>query len=176
MLRPPTRRIKKRANEALNLVSILDAIFIFIFFLLMSAQFIKIYEISSDVPIISNSPPPKEDKKPLALTLIIENNQLVLASGVPQRTLKRFGKVNEEDYDTEALRDFLINLKKSNLQEKTIIFEPRIDLTYEALIKIMDSVRMFRKTDESIYYKDQDGNDVKVESLFEQIIFGNLLS
>lgn len=176
MLRPPTRRIKKKANESLNLVSILDAIFIFIFFLLMSAQFIKIYEISSDVPIISNSPPPKSDQKPLALTLIIEKDTLVLSAGVPQKTLKRFGKIAEDEYDIEALRDYLINLKKSNMSEKTIIFEPRIDLTYESLIKIMDSVRMFRKTDESLYYKDADGNDVKVDKLFDQIIFGNLLS
>ena len=35
-----------------NLIPIMDAVFIFIFFLLMSAQFIDIYEINSDAPAV----------------------------------------------------------------------------------------------------------------------------
>lgn len=176
MLRVPTSRMRKKKDEGLNLIPILDSVFIFIFFLLMSAQFIKIYEISSDVPIVSNEPPPKNQKKPLALTLSIEDNSLVLSSGVPSRTLKRFGKTDDGEYDIETLHTYLIDLKKNHMEEKTIIFEPKVDLSYEEIVKIMDSVRMFRKSDESIYYKDKDGNDVKVNQLFDQIIFGNLLS
>jgi hypothetical protein len=40
-------KIKK--PEKLNLVPILDSVFIFIFFLLMSAQFVDVYEIGSSV-------------------------------------------------------------------------------------------------------------------------------
>ena len=60
------RRMKKPPK--LNLIPILDAIFIFIFFLLMSAQFIDIYEIGSDAPITSTSSP-ENKKPPLNLTL-----------------------------------------------------------------------------------------------------------
>ena len=62
--RTPTSRRTKKKKQGLNLIPILDAIFILIFFLLMSAQFVKIYEIGSDVPIVSDQEPPKDKKKP----------------------------------------------------------------------------------------------------------------
>lgn len=176
MLRVPTSRRRKKKGEGLNLVPILDSVFIFIFFLLMSTQFIRTTEIASDVPIVSNEPPPKNEKKPLALTLTINESELIVKAGVPSKIMKRFPKLNSGDYDIENLHNYLIDLKKGNMEEKSIIFEPIVDITYEEIVKIMDSVRMFRKTDESLFYRDKDGNDVKIEQLFDQIIFGNLLS
>jgi|SRR5690606_18320007 len=175
-MKVPTSRKRKKKQEGLNLVPILDSVFIFIFFLLMSTQFIKTNEIASDVPIVSSEPPPKNEKKPLALTLTINSNSLVLKAGVPARTLRVFKKIGENEYDIEGLHNYLIDLKKNNMQEKAIIFEPIVDISYEEIVKIMDSVRMFRPSDESIYTKDQDGNDIKIDQLFDQIIFGNLLS
>lgn len=172
----PTSRRKIKKDERLNLIPILDAVFIFIFFLLMSAQFIKIFEIGSDVPMISNSPPPKEQKKPLALTLEIFKEQLTVKTGVPSITVKTIKNIADKEYDLLSLHDFLIQLKKNNLNEESIIFEPKIDLTYEEIIKIMDSVRMFKNTDEAVYKKDKDGIDIKVKMLFHKIIFGNILS
>lgn len=175
-MRLPTSRKRKKKQDKINLVPILDAVFIFIFFLLMSTQFIKTNEIASDVPIVSSEPPPKNEKKPLALTLSIDANELILKAGVPSKTLKVFKKIGEGEYDIEGLHSYLIELKKDNMQEKTIILEPVVDISYEEIVRIMDSVRMFRPSDESIYTKDQDGNDVKIDQLFDQIIFGNLLS
>ena len=172
----PTSRRKIRKDEKLNLIPILDAVFIFIFFLLMSAQFIKIFEIGSDVPMISSSPPPKEQKKPLALTLEIYKSQLSVKTGVPSRTVKTIKNITDKEYDLISLHDFLIQIKKNNLNEESIIFEPKTDLTYEEIIKIMDSVRMFKNTDEAVYKKDKDGIDIKVKMLFHKIIFGNILS
>lgn len=171
----PTSRRKVKRDEKLNLIPILDAVFIFIFFLLMSAQFIKIFEIGSDVPMISSSPPPKEQKKPLALTLEIYQGQLTLKSGVPSQTLRTFNKLGEE-YDLVALHDYLVQVKKQHLSEESIIFEPKTDLTYEQLIKIMDSVRLLKNTDDAIFQKDKDGIDVKIKTLFQKIIFGNIMS
>ena len=61
---------KKKKVERLNLIPILDAVFIFIFFLLMSAQFLEIYQVGSDLPIATDAPPPK-DKDPLNLTCLL---------------------------------------------------------------------------------------------------------
>ena len=175
MLRAPSKRKFKRKQERLNLVPILDAVFIFIFFLLMSANFVKMFEISSDVPIISNAEP--EDKTPpLALSLQISNTQLVLQRGIPARTVATFGKNADGTYQTEELRKLLIKLKKQYVKEKTIIFEPLVDIKYEELVNIMDAVRTLRNTDEEIYLKDNNGIDVRIKSLFENIIFGNIQS
>jgi biopolymer transport protein ExbD len=176
MYRTPSSRKKKKQNGKLNLIPILDAVFIFIFFLLTSANFIKIYEIGSDVPIVSDSPPPKEDKKPLALVLKITDNALELYSGLPSRIVQTIKKTPEGEYNLVALHDYLIDLKKSHLNEDSIVMEPITDLEYEEIIKIMDAVRMINKTDDAIYKKGKDGLDEKVEILFNKIIFGNVMS
>lgn len=172
----PTSRHRTKKDEGLNLVPILDAVFILIFFLLMSAQFVKIYEIGSDVPIISNSEPPKDKKKPLALTVTIQKNGMKVSTGVPARTIKTIGKAQDGNYDLVTLHDFLIGIKKDNINEETIVLEPVIDLTYEEIVKIMDAVRVLKKTDENLFKKDKDGIDIQIKTLFSKIMFGNLMS
>lgn len=172
----PTRRKAKRKQERINLIPILDAVFIFIFFLLMSTQFIKVFEIGSDIPILSSSPPPKNQKKPLALTLTIQGSGFVVSQGVPSRVVKKIGKLTNGKYDLNTLHDYLITVKRRHINEESIILEPIIDLKYEEIIKIMDSVRMLKNTDDSFYRKDKDGIDVKIKTLFSKIIFGNLMS
>lgn len=174
--RTPTSRRKKKAQQGLNLIPILDSVFIFIFFLLMSAQFVKIFEINSDVPLISNEEPPKNKDKPLALTVTIDKNGFVISTGVPSTTIKKINKMTSKDYDLATLHDFLVQLKKQNKKENTVVLEPVVDITYEEIVKIMDSVRMLKKTDDSIYIQDKDGIDIKIEKLFDNIIFGNLMS
>lgn len=170
----PSKRRRKRPDEKLNLTSIMDAIFIFIFFLLMSANFIKVFEISSPIPLVSSEPPPANDKKPLGLTLKIEEQSLDLLTGVPSVLVKKIPKLQTGDYDLEELHNSLVKIKEENPNETTIIFNPEIDLEYNDLVKLMDSVRLLSKTDEAIFVKDKDGIDQKTENLFNNIIFGNI--
>ena len=142
----------------------------------MSASFLKIFEIQSDVPLISAGKPPKSKKKPLALTVKVHPSSVEVYTGVPARLRKSFSKLPSGDYDLESLHNYLITIKRRNLEEKTVILEPKADINYEVLTKIMDSLRMLRKTDPALYTKDRDGLDVKIEALFDNIIFGNIQS
>jgi biopolymer transport protein ExbD len=172
---PTSRRVTQK-KEGINLIPILDAVFIFIFFLLMSTQFVKIYEISSDIPIVSNEPPPKKQKKQLALTVTIQKNAIVVTSGLPVNTRKSFKRKGKDEYDLESLHNYLLKVKRRNLKEETVILEPVTDLTYEGIVKIMDSIRKINNTDEPIFRKDKDGIDVQVKKLFHNIVFGNIMS
>jgi biopolymer transport protein ExbD len=174
--RAPTSRRVKRKGEGINLIPILDAVFIFIFFLLMSTKFISIYEIGSDVPLLSSEPPPKSKQKPLALTVEVRGNSLKVLTGIPSRTLKVIKKNAEGLYDLNRLHDLLVGLKKVNVNEESVILEPLIDLKYEEIIKIMDAIRMLKNTDGAIFKKDKDGIDVQIKTLFNKIVFGNLMS
>ena len=142
MLKVPTSRKRRKPEEKLNLVPIMDAIFIFIFFLLMSSTFLRIYEIGSDVPIVSDAEPPKDQKDPLALTLTAETNEITLARGLPSRSFKKFKRQPNGEFNYEEIHSVLIDLKKDHLDENTIIFEPVGDLTYDEIVKIMDAVRV----------------------------------
>ena len=48
MIRAPSGRKNKKKVKPLNLIPILDSVFIFIFFLLMSANFVEFFEIQSN--------------------------------------------------------------------------------------------------------------------------------
>ncbi len=177
MYRVPSRRRNDVEPERLNLIPILDAVFIFIFFLLMSANFVKVYEINSNIPILSNVPVPKVIKKPLNLTLEIFNNRIDVLTGIPSRKAKSISKDGSGEYDLERLHNYLITLKGRYLYERTVILEPKVDLDYEKIIGVMDAIRMFRTTDQGFYYKDKKtGADVRVENLFDDIVFGNIKS
>jgi biopolymer transport protein ExbD len=176
MLRVPTSRKRKKPEEKLNLVPIMDSVFIFIFFLLMSASFLKIYEIGSPIPIISDQDQPKPEKEPLALTMVIETNEITVSAGVPSRPIQKFTRQASGEFNYDEIHSVLIDLKKKHLDEDSLIFEPVGDLTYEEIVKIMDAVRMLNKTDEAIFKTNKDGIDEKVKNLFDKIIFSNLMS
>ncbi len=175
MLRIPSRKRFKKTVEKPNLTPILDATFIFIFFLLITASFVKIFEIPSDVPLISTKEPP-ENKKPLALTVKILEDAIQVFTGVPASMVKSFGKTGEGEYDLLGLHDFLISLKQKHVNERSAIIEPLIDIEYIKIIKIMDAMRVLKKTDPAIFAKDKDNVDTKLEVLFDSIIFGNIQS
>lgn len=173
--RTPTSRKAKKKQEGLNLIPILDAVFIFIFFLLMSTQFVKIFEIGSDIPIVSNQEPPKSKKKPLALTVAIKKRGFVVSTGIPSKVVSSIKKLNGE-YDIDTLHNFLVKLKQGNLNEEDVVLEPTTDITYDEMIRIMDAVRLLKNTDDALFKKDKDGVDVQIKTLFSKIIFGNLMS
>ena len=175
-MKTPSSRRKKKPVEKLNLVPIMDAVFIFIFFLLMSAQFLQVMEIGSDVPILSEAEPPKKDKDPLALQLKIEEQGLTLLAGLNPRVIGSFKRNTDGLYELDSLHQKLVELKKSNLDEESIILQPEWDISYDEIIKIMDTVRILKNTDEALFKKDKDGIEQKVKTLFAKIIFGNLMS
>ena len=175
MIRVPSRKRSGKGVEKPNLVPILDATFIFIFFLLITASFVKIFEIPSDVPLVSSKEPP-ENKKPLALTVKILEDAVQVYTGVPSNLVKSFGKTGEGEYDLQGLHDFLITLKQNHKNERNAILEPLIDIEYIKIIKIMDAMRVLKKTDPAIFVKGKDGIDTKLEVLFDSIIFGNIQS
>lgn len=177
MYRKPSRKNKSKEFKRLNLIPILDSVFIFIFFLLMSANFVKIFEISSNVPIVSDSEPPKEQKEQLNLTLKINTNSITLHTGTNEKQIFSAGKNEEGEYDLYTLRERLISLKKTHLREDTIIFMSNADISYEELVKIMDAVRDLKATDPEIWIKSETGGaDIKVTTLFNNIIFGDTQS
>ena len=176
MYRKPSRKLKSKVTEKPNIIPILDAVFIFIFFLLMSANFNKVYEIKSDVPMISDQQPPPKVKKSLNLTLKIYQTKISLYKGINEKRFFSVGKNADGEYDLYKLREELIKVKTKNTKEDTIVFMPKANISYEILIKIMDTVRDLKDSDPEIWKKDKNGMDKKITSLFNNIIFGDTQS
>ncbi len=145
------RKIKK--PEKLNLVPILDSVFIFIFFLLMSAQFVDVYEIGSSLPMTQEATEKKDDKDPLNLTLVISKEQIEVKHGLRKPISRTFASAQDAEMKT-----YLTDLKQQHPKENTIILKADPKVPFQKLVKVIDLTQLTK--------------DSK-EKLFEQIVFDN---
>ncbi len=171
-MRVPSARRKKIVSEKLNLIPILDSVFILIFFLLFSVNFTNLFELHSEVPIISNSSPP-QNKIPFLLTLKVNQNSYELFQGLELKNIASFKNKNINQRN-ENLHKKIIEIKKENPKENDIVFEINLNISYDKIVDLMDIVSVLRPDDESIYYKDKSNSDIKVTNLFKNIIFNEL--
>lgn len=169
------RRSKK--IERLNLTPILDAIFIFIFFLLMSAQFIDIHQIGSDAPAIATISEEKKDKEPpLNLTLDIQKDEILVTTGLDNKVFKKI-KLHEKDGKLilGELIKTLVLIKTKNIDEKSVIIKPSQDFKYQQLVEVMDAVKKLGKEQGVVKGKSKKGATVQTDTLFDQIIFETVI-
>jgi biopolymer transport protein ExbD len=144
---------KMKKPEKLNLVPILDSVFIFIFFLLMSAQFVDVYEIGSSLPMTKDAPEQKEKKDPLNLTLEVTKEQVVVKTGLRSPASRTFAAT-----DKAKIREYLRELKAKHPGENTMILRSEPRLPFQNLVAVIDTTQGERGTK---------------EKLFEQIVFDN---
>lgn len=146
-------KIKK--PEKLNLVPILDSVFIFIFFLLMSAQFVDVYEIGSSVPMTKEAKDEKVEKDPLNLTLEVTKTQIVVKTGLRTPRSRTFASEQKKE-----IKKYLTELKRQYPKENTMILRADPKISFQNLVTVIDST--------------QNNTDSKTkEKLFEQIVFDN---
>jgi biopolymer transport protein ExbD len=142
---------KLKKPEKLNLVPILDSVFIFIFFLLMSAQFEEVYEIGSSVPMVQKVKEEPNKKDPLNLTVEVSKDQIIVKTGLKTQKTKIFA-ISEDI----KIKDYLKELKTTHPEENTITFKADPKLPFQKLVTVIDSTQ---------------GNENYKGKLFEQIVF-----
>jgi biopolymer transport protein ExbD len=171
---PSRRHAKPAESGSVNLVPMIDSIFNLIFFVMISANFMPIHQITSPIPIVSDKEP-KDEKNPLNLTLEIEPEVIHVKTGLNNDIKLSLKKINNQ-YPIDELHAALLDFKKKFPQEASVIFLPNDEIDYRTLVKLMDSVKILSPTDEAIYYQNKEGVSIKAESLFSDIIYGNINS
>lgn len=155
-------KIKKgQAMARLNLIPILDAIFIFIFFLLMSAEFVQLVEISINKSSIGNSLNKKGDFR---LSLYLGERDIVIETeknGKKERK-KIEGLVGKTKF--EEVYKKIIKIKRKNIKERKVTIIPSRKVKYEEIIRVMEVVRTIKK-------EDRDKMGLKESHLFDQFNF-----
>ena len=144
-------RHEMKKPERLNLVPIMDAVFIFIFFLLMSAQFVNVYEIGSSVPMVREVVEDKIKKDPLNLVLEIFPNEIVVKTG---KNGVKIGTFTENDWP--KLRSTLAGLKTKHPEERVAQLRPQGKVPFHRLVKVIDHAKE---------------NPVGNAKMFEEIVF-----
>ncbi len=157
-VKPSARRIKRKPKP-LNLVPILDAVFILIFYLLMSAQFFKTFEVGSDYPMTSNKPAPPKEKEALNLMVNILKDRVEVYTGMPEKIERTFS-ISQQNY-LELLNEYLVQLKEIYPNEKSVVINPEKNVDYKLIINVLDYIRKDQQKDEET-------------TLFEEVVVGNV--
>jgi biopolymer transport protein ExbD len=144
-------RHKMKKPERLNLIPIMDAVFIFIFFLLMSAQFITVYEIGSSVPMVREVTTPPDKKEPLQFVMEISDRLVIVRTGKEGREIASF---NDDEWG--KLRVQVRELKKNNPEEKIVTLRPHKKVPFKRLVKAIDHAK---------------GDPQTKEKFFEEVVF-----
>ena len=156
--------VSSNSNEPkINIIPLMDVIFIFIFFLLMSVQFFEYFEIASSNPITKNAqatPPDSKEQKQFKLQLGKE--KVEFTQGVDEKVVESFG------YDKEGLsrlKEFMRKIKTENPDENSMIIKPYKDIDFNRIVSVVDSVQQRMSAG-----KDAKGN-AKMKLLFRNIAF-----
>jgi biopolymer transport protein ExbD len=153
--------------EKLNLVPIMDAVFIFIFFLLFSAQFIKIFEIETAAPIVSEVPQDvKLDKDPLNLIVKIYDRKIELVTGVDQIVAETYFK-NDVKYPTKIKR-MVLSLRMKHPKEDHVVISPGADIEYNEIIQVIDMVQNLPKGE--VHKLKVEGKVRTLAKIFTQLV------
>lgn len=175
MLRRPSSQRRgqgRRHLEELPLVPIIDAFVTLVAFLLMVTSLLAVTLIDTPVPVVSSAPP--DTKRPLSLTVFLEQDRLRIESPfghIPRTEIPR----TEQAYDLVKFHDVLLGVKNKFPQEKQIILMPSATTEYNDIVQVMDAARQIRPADPPLYVKDDKGQDVVVTDLFSDVVFGNIL-
>lgn len=168
-------RKRKPTIQKLNVIPILDAVFIFIFFLLMSAQFLEIYEIGSDAPSVKTVESIQDKKPPLNLTLDISPKNITVKTGLEGKIFKVIELNQQGNYDLEVLYKTLTDIKKNNIDEESVILRPNSTVPYKKIVWIMDTCRDLKQDEPTLVAKGKNGATKETRILFNQIIFETVI-
>lgn len=140
MYKTPSARRRKKQYPALNLTSVLDVVFILNFFLITSAQFIKIYEIGSDLPIYKLETESTPEIKKFELGVAIDQGRVIIEDRIGKRRIADVSHL-EEGFEN-ILNDKIKALKLNYPQESRAVVLPVDSVSYQKLVKILDALRM----------------------------------
>jgi biopolymer transport protein ExbD len=129
-----------RGRDDLNIVPMIDMMVILVFFLIFTAVFSKTNILQMNLP--NSSSAPLDLPKDLKLEVIIRPDDIVVndRNSGPLKTLAN----TASGYDLENLSEFMRRIKSQypQMMDATILSGPNI--TYDALIQVMDTVRVYQ--------------------------------
>jgi biopolymer transport protein ExbD len=137
-----------RGRHELNVVPMIDMMLIMVFFLIFSAVFTRTHILELNLPAANAAVP--DLPQGLQLEVIVRKQRIDIADR-GTGLLKQLPTISDRQ-DYEGLSQYL-QLVKSKYQDKTdatILLEPEI--SYDTLVQIMDTVRVFRAPGSGISY------------------------
>lgn len=166
--------IRKEIDEVedINMTPIMSLFVILIPFLLLAAVFVRINIINSPFPQFSGKTTKKQNT--FTLSLYVKKSGFSVVTTGKKKTKFKI-KLKDGEYQFDELHRRLVLIKKKAPQEYRLNLYPDSSISYETIVKVMDSTRKITKDDPTIYIKDNKGEKVKQEYLFPDVVWMGVL-
>ena len=137
--------LASKGEPPINLVPMIDILTVLVLYLLVGTIFRQFTILQLNLPGPSQAVP-AEERPPLDLKVVLRAQRLeVHDRNGTVRVLPNVAAAdgNTTGYDTAALGPLLAEVKRLNAHEEsvTLLLEP--DIKYDALVRVMDTVRVF---------------------------------
>lgn len=139
--------MKKIEIPKINVVPILDAVFIFIFFLLMNTQIGEFFQIATSKPIVKSvTASQMEELKGKFFKIKVSDTKILFTEGAKENVIKEFDWTPE---GLTALHEFAVQMREKNPKEKSIVIKSKENIKYKEIVKVADAVQKKIKVAES---------------------------
>lgn len=158
------RRFRRRHSEPpeLNITTFLNLMVVLIPFLLISAVFSRVTILELSVPT-ADPAAAVANQRELSVEVIVRENKLELSNG--SRIVATIPKKDGE-YDLPKLSGMLRRMKADNPQKEDATVLMELDIKYDYLIQIMDTVRGAKVS-------ELGSAEFKIKPLFPDISIGD---
>ncbi|MDH4467180.1 MAG: biopolymer transporter ExbD [Bacteriovoracaceae bacterium] len=152
----PSRTRKPKEIPQPQLIPVLDAMFIMIFFILATATFTKPLEIGSDLPVMRISQNENPDKRKFSLRMQINTEKVTLTNDIDKKEL--FSGIWKDPDMLKQLNAKCQELKSQFVDDNRVVVVSDLSSKYEDVVLALDAVRQVKVGKE-------------VSKLFNQIMF-----
>jgi biopolymer transport protein ExbD len=135
--------LANKGEPAINLVPMIDIMTVLVLYLLVGTIFRQFTILQLNLPGPAQAVP-AEERPPLDLKVVLRAQRLeVHDRNGTVRVLPNVTGTDAAGYDTASLGTLLAEVKRLNAHEEsvTLLLEP--DIKYDALVRVMDTVRVF---------------------------------
>jgi biopolymer transport protein ExbD len=138
-LRRAAGRERRIQEDELNITPIMNIFLILVPFLLLTAVFVRIAILEFSLPNADQVKTVKAQIPPVVTILSITEAGFELKT----QEKSRFASIprNQDGFDYRGLVEQLSAVKRLHPQTEDIILAPALSITYETIIKVMDSCR-----------------------------------
>ena len=176
-------RKKKKSKQLvyedceLNIMPFIDVFSVLNVFLLMSAAFVTLGSIKVQIPFLSNK---KSDAKPtrvLEVKVDAEKDQVTLISNYTMAPRdEKSQKYPLTEAGLESMRTELVRLRTSDPKLDLVTLMTEDELTYDQVIKLIDTIKTRRPTDPEIAMSSTEPEDLKDKGyLFPKVVMGSVI-
>ncbi|MGE0173460.1 MAG: biopolymer transporter ExbD [Oligoflexales bacterium] len=171
---------KKKTSGAktaeLNIMPFIDIFSMLNTFLLVSAVFVNIGIHEVQVPFLSNAPVDEKPKRSLDIKVNIDEREVQLMtewSAAPVNADKKNYPLDKTGL--ASLHQELISLRTQYPEADKVTVFSEDTVKYSQLVDVVDAIKVLTESDPRIPTKDDSGQQLLSEYLYEKVVIGSVI-